>query len=340
MSLNTVLSITTFNTPSERASFGRMVVQKLWDPMPRCTEAVLEPHGGVTLFTKMLHLPFSFNLSHVYILVSGGGGGEKFHCDGRIINSWQDRAASGLESAYRALQPGPAAESCHSQKQSPWQGTVLRHTGSPPSAWSSVSSTYWRRAASPAQTGGFARQALSVPSVCLSSCISRCASLSAPVCAVLCAVLCLRVRAPTPAAARFMWHACVSVNVDSVTHWASHTFQNKRLPPRITIDPCGALRCIWKERGSMQLCLSPSSTCLLRNVTCLPVWRKSVRDDLETQSANVLQWQITASCLSDMWGFRVCVRVNVCERPIETGNVKRRRGDSCTSLSLIFPLWS
>lgn len=55
--------------------------------------------------------------------------------------------------------------------------------------------------------------------------------------------------APTPAAARFiMSHTCVSVNVDSVTPWASHTFQNKRLPPRITIDPCGTLSCIWKER--------------------------------------------------------------------------------------------
>lgn len=100
-----------------------------------------------------------------------------------------------------------------------------------------------RRELSP--TGGFACQALSVLSVYLSLCVSRRASLSAPVRAVLC----LRVRAPTPAAARFItWHACVSANVDSVTHWASHTFQNKRLPPRITIDPCGALGCIWKER--------------------------------------------------------------------------------------------
>lgn len=100
-----------------------------------------------------------------------------------------------------------------------------------------------RRELSP--TGGFACQALSVLSVYLSLCVSRRASLSAPVRAVLC----LRVRAPTPAAARFItWHACVSANVDSVTRWASHTFQNKRLPPRITIDPCGALGCIWKER--------------------------------------------------------------------------------------------
>lgn len=30
------------------------------------------------------------------------------------------------------------------------------------------------------------------------------------------------------------------------------------------------------------------------------------------------------------------MRVNVCERATETGNVKRRRGDSYTSLSLLF----
>lgn len=87
--------------------------------------------------------------------------------------------------------------------------------------------------------------------------------------------------------------------------------------------------------------LSPSlnPTCLLRNVTCLHVCKKkkekSVRDDLETQSTKVLQWQITASCLSDVRGWE-CVRVNVCERATETGNVKRRRGDSYTSLSLLF----
>ena len=101
--------------------------------------------------------------------------------------------------------------------------------------------------------------------------------------------------APTPAAARFIrLHTCVSVNVDSVTHWASHTFQNKRLPPRITIDPCGALSCIWKERERERdhttSSLAPSvSACLLRNVMCLPVCRKSVRDDLETQSTKLLQ---------------------------------------------------
>lgn len=86
-----------------------------------------------------------------------------------------------------------------------------------------------------------------------------------------------------------MLHTHTHVSVDSVTHWVSHTFQNKRLPLRITIDPCRALSCIWKERrlerereyttSSLSLCLLAR---LLRNVMCLSVCGKSVRDDLET----------------------------------------------------------
>lgn len=104
-------------------------------------------------------------------------------------------------------------------------------------AWSPVSPAQSGERREPSPTRGFASQALSVLSVHLCVCVAYAARHS---CA--CA-------ARTPAAARFiMSRACVSVNVDSVTRRVSHTFQNKRLPPRITIDPCGALGCIWKVR--------------------------------------------------------------------------------------------
>lgn len=85
------------------------------------------------------------------------------------------------------------------------------------------------------------------------------------------------------------------------------------------------------ERLHNFLSLSLPLSRLLRNVMCLPVCRKSVRDDLETQSTKLLQWQTTARCLSDMWDKEyTCVR----------GREGIVEGDSYASLSLIFPLWS
>lgn len=135
----------------------------------------------------------------------------------------------------------PAAESCHPQKQRPWQGTVLRHTGSSPEPCEFCSVEERRE---PSPTGGFACQALSVSSVHVWVCV--CVTLSASsVCVALCLCVCV---CESSYSKMIMLHTHVSVNVDSVTHWVSHTFQNKRLPLRITIDPCRALSCIWKER--------------------------------------------------------------------------------------------
>lgn len=53
----------------------------------------------------------------------------------KMINSWQGRTASGLESADRSAPAEPAAESCHPQKEEPWQGTVLRRSGSSLESW-------------------------------------------------------------------------------------------------------------------------------------------------------------------------------------------------------------
>ena len=193
----------------------------------------------------------------------------------RIINSWQDQTASGLESAYRELQPSQLLRAAIPRNRDLGRGQCWDTLGpllQPGALWVLLSGGEKK---SPAQREALLVRALSVLSVYLSVCVSFfCASfLSAPVacmCVCVCACVCVHVCVcvPTRATARFiMSHACMSVNVDSVTHWASHTIQNKRLPPRITIDPCGALSCIWKEREwERDYTTSPLSPSLSRPV--------------------------------------------------------------------------
>lgn len=69
----------------------------------------------------------------------------------KMINSWQGRTASSLESAHRSAPAEPAAESCHPQREEPWQGTVLRRSGSSLESWEPCSAKEERPEAPPAQ---------------------------------------------------------------------------------------------------------------------------------------------------------------------------------------------
>lgn len=139
-------------------------------------------------------------------------------------------------------------------------------------AWSPLSSAQWRRGGSPSQEEAFASQALSVCWVC-----------TCHVCVCVC-VGGAGLTHETPAAVRHViFYTCLGANVDSLTNWVSHTFENKRPPSRITIDPGGTLSCIWKERESEREYATSSlslSVCLLQTVMSRVLKKWGLKDHL------------------------------------------------------------